>query len=129
MTNNATHDTNAPQPPSSSRDFCTDLGNARRLVARHGDDIHFVAQWDQWLFWNQFFRRWEIDQNGVITRLAEDTVLAMFDQALELNNQADRNELLKHAMKSQSEPRINAMISLARAEEPPEAEPFGRRRE
>ena len=117
MTNNATHDTNAPQPPSSSRDFCTDLGNARRLVARHGDDIHFVAQWDQWLFWNQFFRRWEIDQNGVITRLAEDTVLAMFDQALELNNQADRNELLKHAMKSQSEPRINAMISLARAEE------------
>ena len=117
MTNNATHDTNAPQPPSSSRDFCTDLGNARRLVARYGDDIHFVAQWDQWLFWNQFFRRWEIDQNGVITRLAEDTVLAMFDQALELNNQADRNELLKHAMKSQSEPRINAMISLARAEE------------
>jgi len=41
----------------------------------------------------------------------------MFDQALQLNNQAERNELLKHAMKSQSEARINAMINLARAEE------------
>src|SRR6516162_4039996 len=86
LTNNATHHTNAP--PSSSQDFCTDLGNARRLVARHGYDIHYVAQWNQWLVWNEFSRRWEIDQNGAITRLAEDTVLAMFDQALELNNQA-----------------------------------------
>lgn len=116
MTNNATHHTNAPQLPSNSQDFCTDLGNARRLVARHGDNIHHVAQWNQWIVWNRSSQRWEIDQDGAVTRLAEETVLAIFNQALTLSNQADRNELLKHAMKSQSEARINAMINLARVE-------------
>jgi putative DNA primase/helicase len=117
LTNNASHQAGPPQPPGTSRDFCTDLGNARRLVARHGYNIHYVAQWNQWIVWNKTSQRWEIDQDGAVTRLAEETVLAIFDQALALSNQADRNELLKHAMKSQSEARINAMINLAQAEE------------
>jgi putative DNA primase/helicase len=117
LTNNATHHTNAPQPPSNSRDFCTDLGNARRLVACHGDNIRYVAEWNQWIVWNKSSGRWEKDQDGAVTRLAEETVLAIFNQALALSNQADRNELLKHAMRSQSEARINSMINLARAEE------------
>jgi len=91
--NNAAHQASASQPPSTSRDFCTDLGNARRLVARHGDNIHYVAQWNQWIVWNNLSQRWEIDQDGAVTRLAEETVLAMFAQALTLSNQADR----KHA--------------------------------
>jgi putative DNA primase/helicase len=117
QTNNAPYQSSVPQPTSTSRDFCTDLGNARRLVARHGDNIRYVAQWNQWIVWNEVSGRWEIDHDGAVTRLAEETVLAVFDQALTLANQADRNELLKHAMKSQSEARINAMINLARAEE------------
>jgi putative DNA primase/helicase len=117
VTYNPPRHTGAPQPPSTSPDFCTDLGNARRLIARHGDNIHYVAQWNQWIVWNTISQRWEIDQDGAVTRLAEETVLAIFTQALTHSNQADRNELLKHAMKSQSEARINAMMNLARAEE------------
>jgi putative DNA primase/helicase len=117
LTNNAAHQASARQPPSASRDFCTDLGNARRLVDQHGENIRYVAQWNQWIVWNKISRRWGIDQDGAVTRFAEETVIAILSQALTLSNQADRNELLKHAMKSQSEARINAMINLARAEE------------
>jgi putative DNA primase/helicase len=101
---------------SASRDFCTDVGNARRLVARHGHNIHYVAEWNKWVIWEGKSQRWEVDQDGGITRLAEETVEAIFNYALTLNNQADRNELLRHAIKSQSEARINAMVNLARAE-------------
>jgi hypothetical protein len=30
----------------------TDLGNARRLVARHGRDIRFVYEWHTWIIWD-----------------------------------------------------------------------------
>jgi putative DNA primase/helicase len=98
-------------------DFRTDWGNARRFTARHGDDIHYVAEWDTWIVWNEKSGRWEIDRNGAVVRLAEETVLAIFNEALTLNNQADRNELLRHAMRSQSEARLTAMVNLTRAEE------------
>ena len=34
------------------RDTLTDLGNAQRLVQRHGRDIHFVHHWKKWLTWD-----------------------------------------------------------------------------
>jgi hypothetical protein len=72
LTNKAAHQSGTIQPPSTSRDFCTDLGNARRLVTRHGDNIRYVAQWNQWIVWNKTSRRWEIDQDGAVTRFAVD---------------------------------------------------------
>src|SRR5689334_460694 len=115
-TNAATHKASAFQPPSTGTDFCSDLGNARRLIDRHGENIRYISQWNQWVVWNEISERWTIDQDGEIIRLAEGTVLEIFRRALTLSNQSDRNELLRHAMRSQSEARINAMISLARAE-------------
>jgi putative DNA primase/helicase len=37
-------------------------------------------------------------------------------KALTLNSQTDRNELLRHAIRSQSEPRLKALVNLARVE-------------
>jgi putative DNA primase/helicase len=118
MKNNGPNQMNGSQQPSATvSDFRTDLGNARRLRVRHGDDIRYVAEWDTWIVWNDPSGRWEIDRNGALVRLAEETVLFIFSEALTLNNQADRNELLRHAMRSQSEARLTAMVNLARAEE------------
>src|ERR1700733_2234091 len=33
-----------PSATSIADDFRTDLGNARRLTARHGNDIHYVSE-------------------------------------------------------------------------------------
>ncbi|MEH2565032.1 DNA primase family protein [Bradyrhizobium sp. AZCC 2289] len=120
MENSVPNQTNASQQTSAinvAGDFRTDWGNARRLKARHGADIHYVDEWNTWIVWNDTTGRWEIDRNGAVMRLAEETVFAIFNEALTLNSQANRNELLRHAMRSQSEARLTAMINLARAEE------------
>ena len=102
---------------NAAGDFRTDWGNARRLTARHGDNIHYVSEWDAWIEWNDKSGRWEIDRNGAVMRRAEDTALSIFNEAMTLNNQTDRNELLRHVMRSQSEARLIAMVNLAKAEE------------
>jgi hypothetical protein len=32
-------------------DFHTDLGNARRFVRRHGENIRFIPEWQKWITW------------------------------------------------------------------------------
>ena len=97
-------------------DFRTDWGNARRFVDQHGADVRYIDEWGKWLVWNDTIGRWEVDNDGAVIRLAEETILQIFHEALMLNNQADRDALLKHSMRSQSEPRLKAMVNLARAE-------------
>lgn len=50
----------------------TDLGNAKRLIDRHGQDIHYVPAWGRWLIWDGC--RWEPDELGKIDLLVSDTV-------------------------------------------------------
>jgi putative DNA primase/helicase len=95
-------------------DHHTDLGNARRFVKRHGENVRFVPEWGKWLVWNEF--RWEIDGDGAVMRLAKETVEAMYSEALGLANEEERTSLLKRAIKSQGEPRLKAMVSLAESE-------------
>jgi putative DNA primase/helicase len=95
-------------------DFHTDLGNARRLVKRHGENIRFIHEWQKWIMWDG--DRWVPDEDGAIMRRAKETVEAIYPEALRLSNNEDRNRLLKHAIKSQAEARLKAMVSLAQSE-------------
>jgi putative DNA primase/helicase len=97
-------------------DLHTDLGNARRFVKKHGRDMRFVPEWVKWIVWNG--SHWKIDNDGAAMRLAKETVEAMYPEALALANDGDRTQLLKHALKSQAEARLNAMVSLAESEAP-----------
>jgi putative DNA primase/helicase len=100
---------------NSEADFHTDLGNARRLIARHGADIRFVPEWGKWLIWDK--THWRVDQDGAIMRLAKETVRAMYAEAGTLNDAHKRAELGKHALKCEAETRLDAMVSLAETEE------------
>jgi putative DNA primase/helicase len=95
-------------------DLHTDLGNARRFVKRHGENVRFVPEWQKWIVWNESW--WEIDNDGAVMRLAKETVEAMYAEALGLANERERTELLKRAIKSQAEARLKAMVSLAESE-------------
>jgi putative DNA primase/helicase len=92
----------------------TDLGNARRLVKRHGENIRFIHEWRNWIIWNGNW--WEVDNDGAVVRLAKETASQMYSDALQVNNPTQRDALIRHALKSQSEARLNAMISLAESE-------------
>jgi putative DNA primase/helicase len=98
----------------SADEYHTDLGNARRFVKRHGENIRFVPEWRTWLVWNEY--RWVIDTDGAVMRLAKDTVEALYPDALQSASNGDRDALLKHAIRSQAEARLRAMVSLAESE-------------
>jgi len=106
----------SPGSNGTENDFHTDLGNARRLISRHGKNIRFIPEWNKWIVWNG--SRWEIDDDGAAMRLATETVEAMYSEALGLANEQDRTALLKRALRGQAEARLKAMVSLAESEAP-----------
>jgi putative DNA primase/helicase len=94
----------------------TDLGNASRLVAHHGNDLRYCYPWGSWLIWDG--RRWSLDESGEIHRRAKRTVREIYREAADAADDKTREALGKHAKASEAENRIQAMISLAKSEVP-----------
>lgn len=92
----------------------TDLGNARRLVRHHARDLRYCHPWDKWLIWDG--RRWTPDTTGNIVRRAKDTVAALYREAAEIEDLKERQRLVAHALRSESDSRLRAMIRLAESE-------------
>lgn len=91
----------------------TDLGNAKRLVERHGADLRYCQARNSWLVWDG--RRWAWDESGETERRAKETVLSWYAEAAELPAK-ERKQLISHAMKCEAASRLEAMIKLARTE-------------
>lgn len=87
----------------------SDLGNARRFVARHGNDMRYCNQWGSWLIWNGV--QWKRDDDGAVVRFAKDTALSIYTETTN-----DPKETAKWAIRSESSERIRAMIALAESE-------------
>ncbi len=124
-----------PDGSSTSSDemeaHLTDIGNGRRLVARHGQDILYCHPFKQWLVWDG--TRWTEDNTGRLVAWAKDTVYAIYTEASTLASEAaeaerryDKNHAHKlkervdtlwtHARRSEQAPRIAAMVDLAKSE-------------
>ena len=88
----------------------TDLGNAERLKDHAGQDLRFVWAWDSWMVWDG--RRWKRDPGGEITLRARDTVRALAAAGEGLDNDKERAAVLKHALRSESAGRLQAMVKL-----------------
>jgi putative DNA primase/helicase len=92
----------------------TDIGNARRLAARHGRDLHYVPAANCWRVWDD--SRWRIDDTLEVYERAKETALTIYNEAaLEPDNDR-RQRLAKWAVASESTSRIEAMVRLARSE-------------
>jgi putative DNA primase/helicase len=92
----------------------TDLGNARRLVRLHSDNIRYIAARKSWLVWRD--GHWRCDDDGEIMRLAKATVEGMFAEAMTVADEGIRDALRKYALKCQAAARLAAMVELARTE-------------
>ena len=103
-------------PRGPARFNPTDLGNAARLVAHHGGDLRYCYPWSKWLIWDT--RRLVADDTGAVNRRAKQTVKAIYQEAAAAPDEEQRKALAKHAMRSEAENRIQAMISLAKSEVP-----------
>ncbi len=92
----------------------TDLGNAKRLIAKFGRVIRYCHPWKCWLIWSGKF--WRRDEDGRIYSLAKDVVVAIYAKALDMIDDADRKALISHALVSEGEVRLRAMVTLASTE-------------
>jgi hypothetical protein len=104
----------AASSPSGTADAAeqwTELGNAHRLVRRHGEDVRYVHPLKAWFIWDGVF--WRRDDSGEIMRRAEATIEAIFDEAKEITDEEIRTAFRKFALKSQSNAQLRAMTQLA----------------
>jgi putative DNA primase/helicase len=101
-----------PVPTGPDGFHFTDVGNAERLVAAHGDWLRYVATWGRWLTWDG--RRWAVDEDGVaVTERAKDVPRRL----LRLIGRASRDErraVVSWATRSESAAALAAAVRLAR---------------
>lgn len=92
----------------------SDMGNAERLVQRHGEGLRYVTLIGQWLVWDE--RRWAPDQRFSVQARAKETIRSITEEAQSETDAKRRAAILKHALRSESHRAVGAMIELARSE-------------
>jgi putative DNA primase/helicase len=106
---------------------CTDIGNAERLIAAHGQDLRWVAGWAQWIRWDDVERVWVVDDaqiarlwaQGVARGIRLEAQAAEVAASEEVDN--DKRKILEQLAKklhrwceaSEASPRIAAAMREA----------------
>jgi len=91
----------------------TDVGNAERFIDHHKEYLRYCPQLKQWLLWNG--NRWEIDTAGRIFQKAKETAKIIEIEISRTDDQKLRDKIIEHSKRSQSLPRIKAMVMLAQS--------------
>jgi putative DNA primase/helicase len=93
----------------------TDLGNAERLVARHGENICYCYHQKSWYVWNGI--KWECDKSGAVPLLAKETVRSiLIDASNPALEKKEAKALAAYAFKCESLTKLNAMVQVAQCE-------------
>jgi P4 family phage/plasmid primase-like protien len=92
----------------------TDVGNAQRFVAAHGQVARYCYAHRCWFLYDG--SRWQRDPGDGIMRLAKDTAAGLYRDAAGLATRELRKQVADWAAKTESEPRLRAMLSLAQSE-------------
>ena len=72
----------------------SDVGNAERLVKRHGDKIRYCSSLGKWFIWNR--KIWEKDNSGKIISHAIETARSIYQEARRATNLDDQAKASKH---------------------------------
>lgn len=109
---NGAHGQQSPDTIAAIAKMSTDIGNAARFVRDHGENVRWCSLWQKFLIWNK--SRWEIDEREAVLDLAMKSALRLFDEAKSAESDSQREELARHAVRSQKRERLAAMIALAK---------------
>lgn len=94
----------------------TDMGNAERLVHRHGADLRYCYPWGRWIVWDG--TRWVPDTSGRVHGMAKETVRGIYKEAAQAGDDQSRKAISRHATASESETRVKSMAELAKPDLP-----------
>jgi putative DNA primase/helicase len=92
----------------------TEAGNARRFAQQHAHEIRYCHGWNKWLTWDE--ARWRHDDNGEAMRMAKSTAQSIYTEAAKYTDGDVRQQVAKHAMKSETAYSLEAMLRLAQSE-------------
>jgi putative DNA primase/helicase len=92
----------------------TDLGNGERFAQRYQEKVCWCHTWKQWLIYNGAY--WEKDEHSRIGKLAKDVVRAIYAEAGTMNEKENRTKVASHAIRSESNGAISAMLDRAKSE-------------
>lgn len=98
---------------SAASQTLTDVGNGERFALQHGANVRHSFRLDKWFAWDE--KRYRPDDGAATQRLAKKTAKSIYGEA-EKARDADSKAIAKHAMQSESAPRIEAMLKMARSE-------------
>lgn len=104
---------NCRQIPTEVGENLTDLGNAKRFVRLHGEDIRYCVQWNCWLIWDG--ARWKKDDALMIDRMAESVALDLDRESSETDDKERRQALRKAAQAAESNKKKRDMLDMARS--------------
>jgi len=92
----------------------TDLWNSDNLVKVYKGKLLHCEDWNSWLIYKN--GKWVRDNTNETQGLAKKIIINYYKEASEIENDRERNRLVKHALKSSTQRAINAMIELSKSE-------------
>jgi len=92
----------------------TDVGNAKRLVAQHGEDIRYVYEYKTWIYWKSNI--WIKDKNGHMSRLAKKVADSIYNEYESQTDENIKKTLKSHAISSESKKSLKSMVDVASTE-------------
>lgn len=101
------------QGDGSGSEPLTDMGNAERLVARHGQDFRYVPARKGFVTYDG--RRWVDDQDGEMTRRAVESARSRHLDAYNAASVDDAQQFARHARYSESARGLTATLSLVQS--------------
>lgn len=88
----------------------TDVWNCERLAERYGDNVRWCEKLGGWHYWDGTC--WRQNDETLLMRWAKDLVKSWQTQAAA----SDDRDLMRHAVRCESNARLNAMVSLVKSE-------------
>jgi putative DNA primase/helicase len=91
----------------------SDSGNARRFLARVGNNVRYVPRWGRWLAFDG--GRWRIDYGDtIVSHLAGEIALELLSHVAEVRHSEDKlKAILRHVKRSESAQGIAATLKVA----------------
>lgn len=92
----------------------TDSGNAERIIARHGRDLHYCHPQKTWYIWDS--KRWIPDEKGALMAIAKSIARLLYQEAGAIEDEEDRKACAAFARKCESSERRKAALVCAQSE-------------
>lgn len=113
------HGSSPNGPDIATAEGRTELANAVRFAAQHGQNVRWVDVWGKWLCWDG--QRWRVDEACRIDALGKDTARAVWQEAadaarVQVGDKNAADAMFRFAKQTTMRSGVCNMLALAKSE-------------